>query len=102
MDILNGKYKLEATQAGVSIVDKETGKQAFFLKEGRDFSMFKRGDIYVIGCLTITEEQFETAIDEVKKFQETTLVEHQQQLTEAYKTNPGYLKMLENTGGTPQ
>jgi hypothetical protein len=96
MDIIGGKYKLVPTQNGVAVIEKETGKLAFFINEGHDFSAYKRGNIYVIGCLTITEEEFNTAIGQLETFQRNELVAFKQEAVEHYKTNPGYLKMIEN------
>jgi hypothetical protein len=52
MDILD-KYTLVPRRDGIDVVEIETSKKVYFLKEGFDFSTYTVGNILTIGCVTL-------------------------------------------------
>ena len=92
MEILEGKYKLIPTLTGVDVINPINSKVVFHIKDDEDFKMFKQGDRYVIGCLTITDEEFKNTHKTLKNFQKDVVASHRAKHQETIKNVPTDVK----------
>ena len=91
MQILDNKYTLQPGLNGVNIIDSTSGKLVFVIPDDFDFDLYKKSDdLYVIGCVTITTDTFNSEFTKLANFRNSTVQEYRDSFNSTHAPTSEY------------
>lgn len=86
---IHENYSLAPTNNGVAVINDQTNQRVFFITESENFERFKQSNgTYVIGCLTLKEEEFLDMLKSLESFKSKEIPQYRKELLQRRTISP--------------